>query len=150
MSDVVQMRALPIAFCAKSAHADPMSTLTQTQIQALQVHLQQREQQLRQELEAVQTEQAQEAENTEDMPREPDANQSRDRTDQEVRHAEQLRDQQELQDVRAALQRIADGSYGECIDCGNGIALARLQAFASAKRCIACQTKYEAQKQRSV
>ena len=144
------MRTRPIAICAQSAHAGAMSTLTQSQIQSLQAHLQQREQQLRQELEAVQTEAAQAAENTEDMPREPDANQSRERTDQEVRHAEQLRDHQELQDVRAALQRIADGSYGECIDCGNGIALARLQAFASAKRCIACQTKYEAKKQRSV
>jgi DnaK suppressor protein len=124
-----------------------MSTLNTTQIQAFQSRLQQREQQLLQELAEAKGEREQ-AQDAEDLPREPDANQTRESSDREVRHAEQLRDQHELQDVRAALQRIADGSYGECIDCGQSIALARLQAFPSAKRCIQCQTKYEASKQR--
>ena len=124
-----------------------MSTLNTTQIQAFQSRLQQREQQLLQELADAKGEREQ-AQDAEDLPREPDANQTRESSDREVRHAEQLRDQHELQDVRAALQRIADGSYGECIDCGQSIALARLQAFPSAKRCIQCQTKYEASKLR--
>lgn len=125
-----------------------MSTLNTTQIQALQNTLLLREEQLLQEIEAVNEEKEQAAQAGEDLPPEPDANQSRDTSDREVRHAEKMRDQQELQDVRAALQRIADGSYGECIDCGQGIALARLQVFPSAKRCIQCQTQYEAKKLR--
>lgn len=126
-----------------------MSTITKTHLQALKTHLQQRAQQLLQELDTARSEQTQSAHDTEDLPPEPDANQSRDTSDREVRHAEQMRDQQELKDVRAALQRMEDGSYGECMDCGKGIALARLQAFPSAKRCIACQTLHENKKRRA-
>lgn len=125
-----------------------MSTITKTHLQSLKALLQQREQQLQQELAHARSEQVQSAQDTEDLPREPDANQTRDSADREVRHAEQMRDQQELKDVRAALQRMEDGSYGECMDCGKMIALARLQAFPSAKRCIACQTLHEDKKRR--
>jgi RNA polymerase-binding transcription factor DksA len=45
----------------------------------------------------------------------------------------------ELADVDAALARIADGSYGECIDCGSEVPYARLLAHPTAKRCVACQ-----------
>lgn len=121
-----------------------MSTLTKTQRQQLQATLEQRLAQLQQELAAVQKEREQHAEDTEDLPREPDANQSRDTIDREVRHAELLRDQQELQAVKAALQRIADGSYGECVSCGKNVAAPRLQASPAAARCIDCQTKAEA------
>ena len=120
-----------------------MSTLTQTLKQQLQVTLEQRQAQLQQELEAVRQEQEAHAE-IEDLPREPDANQTRDVSDREVRHAELLRDKQELQAVKAALQRMADGSYGECVSCGKEIALERLKANPAAARCIQCQTKAEA------
>ena len=106
-----------------------MTRLNTTQIQALEHILHQREQQLQQEIAAVHAENAQQAQALEDLPPEPDANQSGASAAREVRHAERMRDQQELQDVRAALQRIADGSYGECLDCGKYIAAARLQAF---------------------
>lgn len=125
-----------------------MSTLTPTQTKALQDSLRQREQQLLQEIQSARAEKEQHVQDAEDFAPEPDANQSRANSDLEVRHAELLRDQQELQDVRAALQRVAEGEYGECIDCGKGIALARLQAFPTAKRCIDCQTQHEAQKRR--
>jgi RNA polymerase-binding transcription factor DksA len=49
----------------------------------------------------------------------------------------------ELADVDAALARIRDGSYGECLDCGEPIALARLNAYPAARRCIACQQAWE-------
>jgi len=42
-----------------------------------------------------------------------------------------------------ALQRILDGSYGICADCGITIPPARLQAKPEALRCIACQAGYE-------
>jgi RNA polymerase-binding transcription factor DksA len=52
----------------------------------------------------------------------------------------------ELAEVDAALARVHDGSYGECIDCGVEISPARLFAYPAARRCIACQEKYEVKK----
>lgn len=49
----------------------------------------------------------------------------------------------ELAAVQAALQRLEDGSYGDCVDCGTHIAPARLQAAPEAARCIHCQEKAE-------
>ena len=57
--------------------------------------------------------------------------------------AEAQRDIQELRDVDAARARLADGSYGICVDCGEDIADARLVAYPTATRCTACQTAYE-------
>jgi DnaK suppressor protein len=45
--------------------------------------------------------------------------------------------------IDAALQRIADGSYGLCVDCGVSIATARLHANPVALRCVACQDQLE-------
>jgi DnaK suppressor protein len=49
----------------------------------------------------------------------------------------------ELNAVQAALVRVREGTYGECVDCGQGIALARLQASPEAECCVACQTRRE-------
>jgi DnaK suppressor protein len=49
----------------------------------------------------------------------------------------------ELQEIDAALARIANGSYGECEECGGAIVLARLQAQPTARTCIACQERLE-------
>ena len=49
----------------------------------------------------------------------------------------------ELGEVDAALARMRDGSYGECLDCGTLIAPARLFAYPAARRCIACQQAWE-------
>ena len=53
------------------------------------------------------------------------------------------RESAELVAIDEALQRIADGSYGLCLDCGVGIATARLHASPTALRCVACQEKVE-------
>lgn len=53
------------------------------------------------------------------------------------------RDVRELREVEAALARMADGTYGECADCGQDIGFARLQAYPTAARCIRCQTLQE-------
>jgi len=50
---------------------------------------------------------------------------------------------QEIRDIDAALLRIAEGSYGECSDCAEPIAVARLEAYPTARRCIVCQTAHE-------
>jgi DnaK suppressor protein len=62
--------------------------------------------------------------------------------------AEVSRDVGELRDVESALARMAEGTYGECVDCGNDIPYARLAANPSASRCIACQEKLEAKDRR--
>jgi len=62
----------------------------------------------------------------------------------DIEHAEVERDRGELAAVQAALQRIVDGRFGSCIECGEPIPLARLSAQPEAARCIACQTRFEA------
>jgi DnaK suppressor protein len=52
-------------------------------------------------------------------------------------------DTAEIAAVNAALKRIEEGSYGECLDCGAHIAEARLHAAPEAVRCIHCQEKLE-------
>jgi RNA polymerase-binding protein DksA len=44
----------------------------------------------------------------------------------------------EIASVKRALARIADGTYGECVRCGEEIAAARLQARPEAALCIDC------------
>ena len=46
-----------------------------------------------------------------------------------------------LRETRAALRRIADGSFGICMDCEEKINLKRLAAVPWAARCIACQER---------
>ena len=58
-------------------------------------------------------------------------------------HAEVGRDLTELRALEAARQRLTDGSYGTCGDCGGEIGFERLQVNPAAVRCIRCQTAYE-------
>jgi RNA polymerase-binding transcription factor DksA len=53
------------------------------------------------------------------------------------------RDLAELANVEQALGRVADGSYGECVDCASPIPYARLAAYPAASRCVACQEAAE-------
>jgi DnaK suppressor protein len=49
----------------------------------------------------------------------------------------------ELQAIERALQRVADGSYGLCLQCGAPIPAARLHAQPTAERCVSCQAAAE-------
>ena len=62
--------------------------------------------------------------------------------------AEVSRDVGELRDVEQALARVADGTYGDCVECGAHIPHGRLAANPSAARCIACQERLEASQRR--
>jgi DnaK suppressor protein len=44
-------------------------------------------------------------------------------------------------EIVAALDRIQDGSYGTCADCGRPIPEGRLEARPEASRCVNCQSK---------
>jgi DnaK suppressor protein len=57
--------------------------------------------------------------------------------------SEATRDVNELRDVDAALRRIENGTYGDCLDCGASIEYARLKAYPIAARCVECQSQYE-------
>ena len=48
-----------------------------------------------------------------------------------------------LKRTELALRRIDDGEYGDCLQCGEPIAYARLQAQPFASLCIDCQSASE-------
>jgi RNA polymerase-binding transcription factor DksA len=57
--------------------------------------------------------------------------------------AEMTRDLGELRDLEAARLRLADGSYGTCVDCKGDIGYERLRANPAATRCVRCQALHE-------
>jgi DnaK suppressor protein len=46
--------------------------------------------------------------------------------------------QQQLAEIKLAVRRVADGTYGTCETCGNPIGEARLEARPTARVCIVC------------
>ena len=61
-----------------------------------------------------------------------------------MRHAERERDVRELRQIAEARERMRDGSYGLCIDCGAPIPFPRLEALPYSARCVPCQQAIEA------
>ena len=52
-------------------------------------------------------------------------------------------EQQQLQQIEAALQRIEDGVYGKCTECGDPIPPERLEILPYATLCVRCQSKQD-------
>jgi DnaK suppressor protein len=48
-----------------------------------------------------------------------------------------------LKKVNEALERIEDGTFGECEDCGENIELKRLEARPTATLCVGCKEEQE-------
>lgn len=48
--------------------------------------------------------------------------------------------------VREAIERVDGGTYGQCVDCGQQLPDARLDAKPEAERCVDCQQKAEARR----
>jgi DnaK suppressor protein len=44
----------------------------------------------------------------------------------------------EIAQIESALERIAGGTYGDCVTCGDAIPPARLEAVPHAAQCIKC------------
>lgn len=61
----------------------------------------------------------------------------------DISHAELSRDLLELRELDAAKERLRNGNYGMCEDCGGDITLERLRAQLAARRCFDCQNSYE-------
>jgi DnaK suppressor protein len=53
-----------------------------------------------------------------------------------------------LKKIEVALTKIQDGTYGECEECGEQIAVARLMARPVAQLCIDCKTSQENEERR--
>ena len=51
--------------------------------------------------------------------------------------------ERQRREVQAALARIEDGSYGECVACGEAIGYQRLRVAPAAGRCLRCQERAE-------
>jgi DnaK suppressor protein len=61
----------------------------------------------------------------------------------EIESADIGRHLAELRQIEVARARLLSGHYGECIDCAEPIAPARLVAQPAANRCTACQSLRE-------
>ena len=49
----------------------------------------------------------------------------------------------ELRAIDQAQERVKNGTYGYCVECGHPIPYARLEAYPAAERCTECQTRHE-------
>jgi RNA polymerase-binding transcription factor DksA len=124
-----------------------MPALTPTELNQLRDRLNERARELRAEMHAAQRARQDSAT--------PDMREVGDRKDEAARHqsddlddAQAQRDIDELAGVVAAMQRLDDGLYGDCPDCGEPILPARLRVQPAAQRCAPCQSAHEAAAQR--
>ena len=49
----------------------------------------------------------------------------------------------EYKRVMLALEKIENGTYGICMDCGKDIGVKRLNSYPNAERCVMCQEEFE-------
>ena len=66
---------------------------------------------------------------------------SSDTYDQDVREGQNQ--DQTLQEIAAALNRIERGTYGRCEECGTEVSRERLQAIPYTRWCVACARRSE-------
>ncbi len=59
-------------------------------------------------------------------------------TGTELVHGLAERERREIEEIDAALRRIADGVYGRCDKCGHAVGRQRLFALPEARRCAMC------------
>jgi RNA polymerase-binding transcription factor len=57
----------------------------------------------------------------------------------EIDLSQKSRDRALLSSVEAALKRITEGTFGECLNCGQEINAKRLEAIPWVRYCITCQ-----------
>lgn len=65
-------------------------------------------------------------------------------TDRQMALLMRERDRLLLRDIQAALDRVQDGEYGICQECGEDISPARLRAQPTAALCVHCKSMLEA------
>ena len=119
-----------------------MDLAPQTQLTKLRDLLTERRRELRAEVEASERDQRERSD--------ADAHEVTDRKDEAARRlssdlggVQEQRDLDEMALVEAALQRLDDGTYGDCKDCGQPILPERLWVQPAAERCTHCQAASE-------
>jgi DnaK suppressor protein len=85
------------------------------------------------------------AQGAEDLRLQPGDSPAQNLSERDLHFALDEHDTAEVVAIDAALERLNEGVWGRCTDCGEDIAPARLQAAPEAARCIGCQTHFEAQ-----
>ena len=57
-----------------------------------------------------------------------------------------LRDRERrlIKKIKEAIERIDEGTYGECVECGEDISVARMKARPVTTLCIKCKSRQEA------
>jgi DnaK suppressor protein len=63
---------------------------------------------------------------------------------QKISQANRQAAQARAKGVQSAIQRIAEGEYGDCLGCGESIGVQRLKVKPEAAFCIVCQSQREA------
>ena len=63
------------------------------------------------------------------------------RIEQFTDERERQRRQERVTQIEAALQRLDDGTWGQCEQCGGKIAGARMQALPTANLCVDCASR---------
>jgi RNA polymerase-binding transcription factor len=61
----------------------------------------------------------------------------------DLEQADMTRDLDEFRALEAARDRLQQGAYGVCVDCGSDVGFERLKAFPAAIRCLQCQERHE-------
>ena len=69
---------------------------------------------------------------------------SADNFEQEVTLGLLENQEQQLEEIAAALRRVEDGTFGRCEDCGQPIGKERLDALPYARFCVQCARKEQA------
>ena len=69
--------------------------------------------------------------------------QAGDERDREMSLLLTSRDKEKLQAINEALEKIREGGYGICEECGDKIGPGRLKVMPLAKYCVSCQSKQE-------
>jgi RNA polymerase-binding transcription factor DksA len=59
--------------------------------------------------------------------------------EEDVRLARMESAGEEIEEIEAALERVRDGAFGTCEECGKAISLERLRAIPYARLCIPCK-----------
>ncbi len=88
----------------------------------------------------------------EDLARPFDTGDEGDRADTERTHEVSIllsaRDKEKLLAIDEALEKVREGTYGVCEECGDEIGGGRLKAMPLAKSCVNCQSQMEKEKVR--
>ena len=120
-----------------------MAALDDPDLQRLRARLDAREAQLREEVRRVEAESGDTPSSAPHSHVEDIGERGEERIRGAVRHAEKERDIEELRAIEAAKERMVQGSYGLCVDCGVEIPLNRLEVQPAATRCVPCQERFE-------